>query len=172
MPLTSSTRSARFSVAPARKVNWVVTTYWLRSRSSKSIRRIVTCSPLLAERHRAFAREPGRELLVGLDQPVAPDAHEDRAQPVEDLVGAVGLRGDLRVQANQRLAQVVLDQHLVRLSAKVLRREEVPAEAGHSALPPRETRADGRVVRDAAAQPVADEGFDRVGLVESHSTRP
>ena len=45
MPLTSSTRSARFSVGPARNVNCVVTTYWFCSRSSKSISRTVTCSP-------------------------------------------------------------------------------------------------------------------------------
>src|SRR5680860_1102623 len=45
MPLTSSTRSARFSEAPARIVNWVVTMYSFCSRSAKSIRRTVTCSP-------------------------------------------------------------------------------------------------------------------------------
>ena len=45
MPLTSSTRSARFSVLPARMVNCWVTTKLFCSMSSKSIRRMVTCSP-------------------------------------------------------------------------------------------------------------------------------
>ena len=127
----------------------------------------MTCSPFVAERHRALAREPGGELLVGLDEPVAPDAHDDRAQPVEHVVRAIGLRGDLRVEPDQRLAQMVLDEHLVRLARKVLRREEVPAEAGDLPLPAREARTDGGVVRDAAAEAVADEGFDGVGFVEA-----
>ena len=85
---------------------------------------------VLAEGHRPLAREPGGELLVGLDEAVAADAHQDGAELVEDVVGAVGLRGDLRVQPDQRLAQVILDEDLVRLPRKVLRREEVPAETG------------------------------------------
>ena len=118
----------------------------------------------LAERHRPLADEPSGELLVRLDEAVAPDAHEDGAQPVQHIVRAVGLSGDLRVEPNQRLAQVILDQDFMRLASKVLRREEVPAEAGDATLPARETWTDGGVVRDAAAQAVADKGFDGVGL--------
>ena len=112
------------------------------------MRRIVTCSPFVAEGHRPLAREPGGELLVGLDEAVAAHAHEDGAELVEHVVGAVGLGGDLRVQPDQRLAQVILDEDLVRLAREILRREEVPAEAGDLAVAAGEAGADGGVVRD------------------------
>ena len=97
---------------------------------------------VLAERHRPLAREPGGELLVRLDEAVAADAHHDRAELVEHIVGAVGLGRDLRVQPDQRLAKVILDQDFVRLAREVLRREEVPAEAGDLAV--RDGRGRGR----------------------------
>ena len=102
----------------------------------------MTCSPFAPNGIDRSPREPGGELLVGLDEPVGADAHDDRAQLVEDVVGAVGLGGDLGVQPDQRLAQVVLDEDLVRLAREVLPREEVPAEAGD--LPPDDARARGR----------------------------
>ncbi len=121
----------------------------------------------LAERHGPLAAEPSGELLVRLDQTVAPDAHEDSPQPVQHIVCTVGLGGNLRVEANQRLAQLVLDQDLVRLARNVVRREKVPAETGDATLPARETWTDGRVMRDAAAESVTDEGFDRIGFGEA-----
>ncbi len=124
---------------------------------------------VLAERHRPLAGEPGGELLVRLDEAVGADAHHDRAELVEDVVGAVGLGGDLRVQPDQRLAKVILDQDLVRLAREVLPREEVPAETGELPVLTGEARTDGGVVRDAAAEAVADEGFDGVGFVEASS---
>ena len=125
-----------------------------------------------AERHRPLAGQPGGELLVRLDEAVGADAHQDGAQLVEHLVGAVGLGGDLGVQADQRLAQVIFDQDLVRLAWEVLRSEEVPAEAGDLAVPAGEPGTDGGVVGDAAAQAVADEGFDGVGFVEASLSSP
>ena len=172
MPLTSSTRSARFSVAPARigvlRRDDVLVP--LEVGEVDQVDRDVLA--VRAERHRPLAGEPGGELLVRLDEPVAADAHQDRAKLVEDVVGAVGLGRDLRVQPDQRLAQVILDQDFVRLARKVLRGEEVPAEAGDLAEPTGEAGTDGGVVGDAAAEPVANEGFDGVGFVEAHDAAP
>ena len=82
-----------------------------------------------AERHRPLAPQPGGELLVGLDQAVVAHGHDDGPQAVEHLVGAVGLGGDRGVEADERVAQMVLDEHLLRLARKVGAREVVPAEA-------------------------------------------
>ena len=122
-----------------------------------------------AERHRPLSGEPGRELLVRLDEPVRPHAHQDGPQPVEHVVGPIRLRRDLRVEADQRLPHVVLDEDLVRLPRQVLRAEVVPTEARECAVPPRETGADRRMVGDAAAEDVTDEGLDRVRLGERHA---
>ena len=84
---------------------------------------------VLAEWHGALAGEPGRELLVGLHEPVAPDAHQDRPQPIQHIVGPIRLRGDLGIEPNHGLTQVALDQHLLGQAAKVLRREVVPTKA-------------------------------------------
>ena len=124
---------------------------------------------VLAEGHRLLAGEPGGELLVGLDQAVAADAHDDRPQPVEHIVGAIGLGGDLGVQADERLAEMVLDERLPAAGGGGSRGAEVvPAEAGDLAGAASEAGADGGVMGDAAAEQVADEGFDGVGFVEGH----
>ena len=123
---------------------------------------------VLAERHRALAVEPRGELLVGLDEPVGADAQDDGAQAVEDVVRTVRVCSDLRVETNQRLADLVLDKDLVRLPEQILAGEEVPAEPGHRPRSTSETRADGGVVGDAAAQQVPDERLDGVALVEAH----
>ena len=168
MPLTSSTRSARFSRRAGAERE-------LRRDDVLVLLEVVEVDQadgdvlaVLTERHRPLAREPGGELLVRLDEAVGADAHDDRAELVEHVVGAVGLGGDLRVQPDQRLAQVILDEDLVRLAREVLPREEVPAEAGELPELTGEAWADGGVMRDAAAEPVADEGFDGVGFVEAH----
>ena len=74
-----------------------------------------------AERHRPLSGEPRCELLVRLDQPVRPHAHQDGPEPVQHVVGPVRLSCDLRVEAEQRLAHVVLDKDLVHLPRQVLR---------------------------------------------------
>lgn len=125
-----------------------------------------------AERHRPLSGEPRCELLVRLDQPVRPHAHQKGAQPVQHVVGPIRLRRDLRVEAEQRFAHVVLDEDLVCLSRKVLRPEVVPSEAGERAVPPSETGSDRRVVGYAAAEDVTDEGLDRVRLGEGHAGKP
>ena len=120
------------------------------------------------ERHRALSVDPRGERLVRLHQPVRPHAHQDGPQPVQHVVGAVRLRRDLRVEADQRLPHVVLDEDLVRLPRQVLWRKVVPAEAGERAAPSGETGSDGRVVGDAAAEDVTNEGLDGVGFGEGH----
>ena len=84
---------------------------------------------VLAERHRPLAQEPGGELLVGLDEAAVAHGHDDRPQAIEHIVHAVGLRGDRGVEADERLAQMVLDENLLRLTREVGGAEVVPAEA-------------------------------------------
>jgi hypothetical protein len=69
---------------------------------------------------------PGGELLVRLDEAVAPHAHQDGAELVEDVVGPIRLGRNFRVQPDQRLTQVILDQDFVRLAREILRTEVVP----------------------------------------------
>ena len=125
-----------------------------------------------AERHRPLSGEPRRELLVRLDQPVRPHADQDGPQPVQHVVGPIRLRRDLRVEVDQRLPHVVLDEDLVRLPRQLLGAEVVPTEAGERAVPAREAGSDRRMVGDAAAEDVTDEGLDRVRLGEGHGRRP
>ena len=122
-----------------------------------------------AERHRPLSGEPRCEFLVRLDQPVRPHAHQDGSQPVQDVVGPIRLRRDLRVEADQRLPHVVLDEDLVRLPSQVLWPKVVPTAAGEHAVPPREAGSDGRMVGDGAAKNVTDERLDRVRLGEGHA---
>ena len=90
----------------------------------------MTCSPFGPKGIERSPRSQAVNSSLALTRPSLAHGQDDRAQLVEHLVGAVGLRGDLGVEADERLAQMVLDEHLVRLARKVLRREEVPAEAG------------------------------------------
>ena len=55
------------------------------------------------------------------------------------------------------------------LPRQVLRAEVLPTEAGERAVPPREAGSDRRMVGDAAAEDVTDEGLDRVRLGEGHA---
>ena len=71
---------------------------------------------VLAERHRTLAQEPGSELFVGLDEAAVTHGHNDRAQAIEHIVDAVGLGGDRGVEANECVAQMILNEHLVRLA--------------------------------------------------------
>ena len=80
--------------------------------------------------------------------------------------------GVLSLRASSNSPHVVLDEDLVRLPRQLLRAEVVPTEAGERAVPPREAGSDGRMVGDAAAQDVPDEGLDRVRLGERHGRKP
>ncbi len=120
------------------------------------------------EGHRAVAAQPRGQLLVGLEEAVGAHREHDGAQLVEHLVGAVGNGGDLGVEPDERVADPVLDEDLVRLARDVRGREVVPAEARELAALAREAGADGGVVGDAAAEQVADEVLDGGGFGEGH----
>ena len=84
---------------------------------------------IIAERHRALTIQPGGELLVSFDNAVGADARDDRAKLVEHIVRAIRVRRDLRIQANQRLTEMMFDQDLVSLPRKVLPGEKMPSAA-------------------------------------------
>ena len=123
-----------------------------------------------AEGHRAFAQCPCGEFLVRLHQPVRPRAHDDGAQAVEHVIGPAGGGGDVGVQADQGVAQMGFDQHLLRLAGKVGEGDVMPAETRNPAA--RAGKAGGelrRAGRGRAREKVAQMGFDGVGFVELHT---
>lgn len=52
------------------------------------------------------------------------------------VVGPIRLCGNLRIEPDQRLRNVVLDENLVRLPWQMLRAEVVPTEAARSVVRP------------------------------------
>ena len=66
----------------------------------------------LTEGHGLLAPQPAREQLVGPHQPLTLHREEDGPEPVENLVGAVRVGGDLRVQTDQGFPHHRLDQHV------------------------------------------------------------
>ena len=118
------------------------------------------------KRHRAVAAHPGRQLLVGLDQPVGAHGEHDGAQLVEHLVSAVGNGGDLGVEPEERLTHPRLGEELVGETWDVRRGPVMPAEATQLAVAAGEAGADGRVVGAAAGEEVADEGLNGGGFGE------
>ncbi|MDT4830213.1 hypothetical protein FQZ97_636670 [compost metagenome] len=126
-----------------------------------------------AKRHGAFTTHPGGHLLVGADQTIRAHRQHNGAQLVEHLVGTVGLRGDLRVQTDQRLAQPGLDQHFLNLARHLSRGGVAPADAfGAGAVAGlRLLDGVGRDSLDRAGEQIADVGFDSVRLGEGHGAR-
>ena len=103
---------------------------------------------VLAEGHRLLTGEPVGESLVGLHESVAADAHDDRPQLIDHVVGAFGVGGDRGVQPNEGFAEVILDECFLWLARKVVVGEVVPAESGELIIVASEAGADGGVVRD------------------------
>ena len=127
---------------------------------------------VLAEGHRLLTGEPGSKLLVGLDQAVAANAHDNSSQPVEHVVDATGLDGNGGVQADEGVAELFLDECFLGLAGEVMVGEVVPAEAGDLVVVSSEAGSGRGVIGNAAAEQVADKGFDGVGFVEGHSPTP
>jgi hypothetical protein len=123
---------------------------------------------LLTERHRPLTGKPGGKLLVCLDETVCTHAQDNGAQLVNDFVSAIRLVRDLRIQADQSLAEVILDENFVRLAREVLTCQVVPAESGELAPVSGETRAYRRVVDGRTAESVADQRLHGFGFVEGH----
>lgn len=82
---------------------------------------------VFAEGHGAVAAQPGGEFFVGADESIAADGEDDGAQFVEDFVGAFGLGGDLGVEAEEGLAQVGFDEHVVDAAGQVEGVDVMPA---------------------------------------------
>ena len=124
-----------------------------------------------AEGHRALATHPGRHLLVGADQAIRSHRQHDGAQLVEHLVGAVGLGGNLGVQADQCIAQPGFYQHFLNLARHLRRSSVAPADAfGAGAVAGlRFLGGVGRDSLDWAGEQIADVGFDGVGFSEHPS---
>ena len=106
---------------------WVVTTYWLLSEVVEVDERDGDVLVVGAKGHGALAAQPGGELLVGPDQAVAAHGQHDGAQLVDHLVGAVGLGGDARVEADQGVADILLDEDIVGLAGQGDGGNEMPA---------------------------------------------
>ncbi len=125
---------------------------------------------VLAKGHGALAAQPGGEFFVGADQAVGAHGEHDGAQFVEHFVGALGLGGDLGVEADERIAQVVFDEHVVDAAGQRQGGDVMPARA-FGVAPERDV---GRLLfRNAAFgrgccphKQVADEVFDGVLFVE------
>ena len=127
-----------------------------------------------AKGHGTLPAQPRRKLLVGADQPVAAHAQYDGAQLVEHLVGALRLRGNVRVETDERLAHERFDKDILRLAGQGRGRRVMPARAavgeagwdvGYGQVC--HTFRGGRL---RPAQQVADHGFDSIGLSEvNHS---
>ena len=92
------------------------------------------------------------KLLVGLDQAVAADAHDDCPQPVEHVVDAVGLGRDTGVQADESITEVFFDEGFLGLAREVLVGKVVPAETRELTGAASKAGADAGLVRDAAAK--------------------
>lgn len=82
---------------------------------------------VFAEGHGAVAAQPGGEFFVSADESIAANGEDDGAQFVEDFVGAFGLGGDLGVEADEGLAQVGFDEHVVDAAGQFERINVMPA---------------------------------------------
>ena len=71
---------------------------------------------VVAEGHSLLAAQPGHKILVGPHQAVGLHREDAGAQVVDDLVGAVGLGGDVGVEADERLTHPRLDHHVTELA--------------------------------------------------------
>ncbi len=84
---------------------------------------------VLAKGHGALAAQPGGEFFVGADQAVGAHGEHDGAQFVEHFVGAGGLGGDLGVEADERITQIVFDEHVVDAAGQRQGGDVMPARA-------------------------------------------
>ena len=67
---------------------------------------------VLAKRHRLFIPHPLRKGFIGSNQPVRFNAKLNRPQFVDDFVSSIWLLSDLRVQPNQCVTQLGLNENV------------------------------------------------------------
>ena len=129
-----------------------------------------------AKGHGAFAAQPGGQFLIGPHQPVTAHRQHNGAQLVDHLVGPFRLFSDGGIEADQGVAHIGFDQHLLRLPGQDSRRHKMPAcatageaigDIGH-----RHFRHPLRRLRQRPTQQVTDQGFDRVGFCENQELPP
>ena len=101
------TRSVRFSVLPARKVSCCVTTKLFCSMSSKSMRRMVTCSPFGPKGIDLSPSTHAANSSLAFHQPVRPHTHDDGPQTVKYVIdtreGLAAMSGFRRIRASRRV---------------------------------------------------------------------
>ncbi len=123
-----------------------------------------------AEGHGAVAAQPGGKLLVGAHQPVGTHGKHDGAQLVEQFLGAFGLGGDVRVEADERIAHKRLDEDILRPARQIHRGDSMPARATGAAA--RDEIGGGRLGYCAAgrraSEHITDQRFDGVAFGEGH----
>jgi hypothetical protein len=83
--------------------------------------------PIRAEGHTVFAHQPGGEALVGAHQPLRANAEQDGPQLVKYLVGARCVFRDGRVEPDERVTQVLFEEHLVVAARQVFAVDLKPA---------------------------------------------
>ncbi len=127
--MTSSTTSARRSAAPARKVYWVVSDVLVLVEVLEVDEPDGDVLVVGAKGHGLLVAQPAGELFVGADEAVAAHGQHDGAQLVDHLVGAVGLGGDGRVEADEGVADILLDEDILGLAGQGDGGDEVPARA-------------------------------------------
>ena len=74
---------------------------------------------VLAKGHGFVALEPFGEFLVGAHQAGAVDRQQDGTQLVDDLVGALGLCGNLWIEADEGLFHLRFHHHLGNLARQL-----------------------------------------------------
>jgi hypothetical protein len=70
----------------------------------------------VAKGHGLLATQPGHKILVGAHQAIGLHREDAGTQVVDDLVSPVGLRRDVRVETDERLAHPRLDHHVTELA--------------------------------------------------------
>ena len=100
-----------------------------------------------AEGHRLLAPQPGHEVFIGPDQTIRLHGKQNRPQGVDDLVGAVGLGRDFRVEPDERQPQPSLYHNVAGLTRNLRGRHVFPFGCRNS--PPSEPPQPGGSSRKA-----------------------
>ena len=119
-----------------------------------------------AKGHGAFAAQPGGQFLIGPHQPVTAHGKHDGAQLVDHLIGAFRFFRNGGIEADQGVAHIGFDQHLLRLPGQDGRRHKMPACAttGEAVrdIRHRHFRHPLRRLGQRPTEQITDQGFDGV----------
>ena len=124
--------------------------------------------------HRLVVAQPLGKHLISFDQAIAAYSQDDGPQLIEHLIGPLRLGRNIRIEADEGLADVLLNKNILRLARQMIGRKIVPAEAA-----PVQAASDigrgcfGHPIgyRLRSTEQIADHCFDGVGFGEhSHSS--